>query len=45
VDDDCFIICNLLLFLADLARTWLDHLPPNIIKGWVDLKEIFVGNF
>jgi hypothetical protein len=31
-DDDYFIICNIPLFLADSAWTWLDHLPPNSIK-------------
>ena len=45
VDNDDFIICNLPLFLADSARTWLEHLPPNQIQSWADLKEIFVGNF
>jgi hypothetical protein len=33
------------LFLADLVQTWLEHLSPNKIQSWVDLKEIFVGNF
>ena len=33
------------MFLADSARTWLEHLPPNQIQSWADLKEIFVGNF
>jgi hypothetical protein len=42
--NDYFIIRNLPLFLADSARTWLEHLPPNRIQSWVDLKEIFVGN-
>ena len=44
-DSDNFIIRNLPLFLADSARTWLEHLPPNRIHSWADLKEIFVGNF
>ena len=44
-DNDDFIIRNLLLFLVDSARTWLEHLPSNRIQGWVDLKETFVGNF
>ena len=44
-DNDDFIIRNLPLFLVDSARTWLEHLPPNIIQSWADLKEIFVGNF
>ena len=44
-DNDDFIIRNLLLFLADSARTWLEHLPSNRIQNWTDLKEIFLGNF
>jgi len=30
VSDD-FVIHNLLLLLANSARTWLEHLPPNYI--------------
>jgi hypothetical protein len=45
MDSDSFIIRNLPLFLADSARTWLEHFPPNKIQSWVNLKEIFVGNF
>jgi len=45
VDSDNFIIRNLSLFLADSARMWLEHLPPNRIQSWADLKEIFMGNF
>ena len=45
VDSDYFIIRNLPLFLADSARTWLEHLSPDRIQSWADLKEIFVGNF
>ena len=44
-DSDDFIICNLPLFLANSARKWLEHLPPNRIQSWADMKEIFVGNF
>ena len=44
-DSDSFIIRNLPLFLADSARTLLEHLLPNRIQCWADLKEIFVGNF
>ena len=44
-DNDDLIIHNLPLFLADSARTWLEHLPPNRIQSWADLKEIFVKNF
>jgi len=45
VDNDDFISRNLPLFLADSAQTWLEHLPSNKIQSWVDLKEIFMGNF
>jgi hypothetical protein len=45
VDHDDFIIRNLPLYLADLARAWLENLRPDCIQNWVDLKEIFVGNF
>jgi hypothetical protein len=45
MDSDYFIIRNLPLFLANSARTWLEHLSPNRIQSWVDLKEVFVGNF
>jgi len=44
-DSDGFIIRNLPLYLADSARTWLEHLPANRIACWTDLREIFVGNF
>jgi hypothetical protein len=44
-DGDSFIICIHPLYLADSARTWMEHLPPNEIRCWVNLKEIFVGNF
>ena len=42
VDSDSFIISNLPLFLANWARTWMEHLPPNRIQSWADLMEIFV---
>ena len=45
VDNDNFIIRNLPLFLANLARPWLEHRPPNRIQSGADLKETFVGNF
>ena len=44
VSDD-FVIHNLPLFLADSARTWLEHLLPNCVQSWSDLKQIFIGNF
>jgi hypothetical protein len=39
------IIRNLPLHLADLARTWIEHLPPSQIHSWNDLVRTFVGNF
>jgi hypothetical protein len=42
---DQVIIRNLPLHLADSARTWLEHLPPNQIHSWDDLVRTFVGNF
>ena len=44
-DNDYFIICNLPIFLANSARTWMEHLPPNQIQSWSGLKKIFMGNF
>jgi hypothetical protein len=44
-DSDYFIIRNLPLFLANSTWTCLEQLLPNQIQSWVDLKEIFVGNF
>jgi hypothetical protein len=32
-DDDNLIIRNLLLFLSDAARAWLEHLPPAQISN------------
>jgi hypothetical protein len=42
---DEVIIRNLLLHLADSARTWLKHLPLSQIHNWDDLVRTFVGNF
>jgi hypothetical protein len=44
-DDDNLIICNLPLFLSDVARAWLEHLPPAQISNWDDLVKAFSGNF
>jgi hypothetical protein len=44
-DDDNLIICNLPLFLSDVARAWLEHLPPAQISDWDDLVKAFAGNF
>jgi hypothetical protein len=42
---DEVIIRNLPLHLADLARTWLEHLPASQIHNWDDLVRTFMGNF
>jgi hypothetical protein len=44
-DDDNLIIRNLPLFLSDIARAWLEHLPPGQISNWDDLVRAFAGNF
>jgi hypothetical protein len=45
IDDDNLIIRNLPLFLSDVARAWLEHLPPAQISNWDDLVKAFAGNF
>jgi hypothetical protein len=40
-----FIIQFLPIYLANLARAWLDHLSIDVIDSWEDLKEIFISNF
>jgi hypothetical protein len=44
-NDDNLIIRNLPLFLSDVARAWLEHLPPAQISNWDDLVRAFAGNF
>jgi hypothetical protein len=44
-NDDCFIICNLPLFLADSVRAWPEHLLARRIHNWADLVKVFMGNF
>jgi hypothetical protein len=44
-DNDLFIIQFLPIYLADMARAWLDNLSWNTINSLEDLKEIFIGNF
>jgi hypothetical protein len=44
-DNDNLIIRNLPLFLSDVARAWLEHLPPVQISDWDDLVKAFAGNF
>jgi hypothetical protein len=33
------------MFLSDVARAWLEHLPPTQISNWDDLVKAFAGNF
>jgi hypothetical protein len=44
-DNDNLIIRNLPLFLSEVARAWLEHLPPTQISDWDDLVKAFAGNF
>jgi hypothetical protein len=44
-DDDNHIIRNLPLFISDVARAWLEHLPSAQISNWDDLVKAFIGNF
>jgi hypothetical protein len=44
-DDNNLIIRNLPLSLSDVARAWLEHLPPAQISNWDDLVKAFAGNF
>jgi hypothetical protein len=43
--DDRVIIRQLLLFLSDTVRAWLEDLPPGQIHNWNDLVRVFEGNF
>jgi hypothetical protein len=43
--DDRVIIQHLPLFLSDIARAWLEDLPPRQIHNWNDLVRVFEGNF
>jgi hypothetical protein len=42
---DLFVIKNLLLYLGDSARTWLEHLPRDKIHDWTNLRRVFVEYF
>jgi hypothetical protein len=44
-DDDNLIIRNLPLFLSDIARAWVEHLPSGQISNWDDLVQAFASNF
>lgn len=43
--DDLAIICQLSLYLADLARASLENLLEDKIYDWATLREVFDGNF
>jgi hypothetical protein len=43
--DNRSIIRQLLLFLSDTARRWLEELLANQIHDWTDLVWVFEGNF
>jgi hypothetical protein len=43
--DNLFLVKNLLLYLGDSVRTWLEHLPRGKINDCMDLRRVFVGNF
>jgi methylphosphotriester-DNA--protein-cysteine methyltransferase len=43
--NDLFVIKNLLLYLSDSTRTWLEHLLRNKINDWSNLHRVFIGNF
>jgi hypothetical protein len=42
-DNGLFIIQFHPIYLADLARAWLDHLSRNVIDSLEDLKKVFTG--
>jgi hypothetical protein len=44
-DDDYFIIQYLPVCVGEYVRAWLEFLPPNNIRSWVELKQVFVENF
>ena len=35
----------LTMMLDELARTWLQNLPDDSVRTWVELKEKFIKNF
>jgi hypothetical protein len=44
-DDDYFIIQYLPICVGEYVRVWLKFLPPNSNCKWVELKQVFIGNF
>ena len=45
VDDDYFIIQYLPICVGEHVQAWLEFLLHNSIRGWADLKRVFVRNF
>ena len=45
MDDDYFIIQYLSISVGEHVQAWLEFLPHDSIRDWVDLKRVFVGNF
>lgn len=45
VNNDLIIILQLLLYLADSTRVWLENLPKDQNFSLTNLREVFVGNF
>lgn len=43
--NDEVLIRDLQLYLADLARAWLEHLPAGRIRGWATLRATFICIF
>jgi hypothetical protein len=44
-NDDFFIIQYLPICVGEYVRAWLEFLPPNSIRSWAELKQVFIGNF
>jgi hypothetical protein len=42
--NDLFIIKSIPLYLANSARTWLEHLPQGRINSWAQLQDAFIGH-
>jgi hypothetical protein len=44
-NNDYFIIQYLPICVGEFVRAWLEFLPPNSIRSWAELKQVFVENF
>jgi hypothetical protein len=45
VGDDYFIIEYLPICVGEYVQVWLKFLPPNSIRSWAELKQVFLRNF